>query len=74
MTADVASVRSCAQAGSSTGRDGLTFDITLLSGRKIHEQMALYADVGVTRILFVMKSEPPAPMRKRQQPLAERVL
>lgn len=56
------------------GRDPATIDITLFGCRQDRDEMARYEAAGVTRILFVLKPEPPAQMRARLHSLAERVL
>jgi probable F420-dependent oxidoreductase len=56
------------------GRDPATIDITLFGCRQDREEMTRYEQAGVTRILFVLKPEPPDIMRERLYRIAERVL
>lgn len=56
------------------GRDPDTIDITLFGCRQDKDEMQRFFDAGVTRILFVLKPEPPDMMKDRLYRLAERVL
>ncbi len=56
------------------GRDPDTIDITLFGCRQDKDEVRRFVDAGVTRILFVLKPEPPDMMKDRLYRLAERVL